>query len=106
MGGRLNSADFTLRAACDHGKSSLHRRPFEVWINFEVAEEFFGYHFLPLAVVGLQVRSRAQTDLGNCSRKFWRVSLGVWNGAGHRVNDDVLRSGIILGGVGVGDVQN
>src|SRR5579864_743060 len=104
--GGFDGADLTLRAARDHRKPSFHGGPFEFRINLEVAEEFFGDGIFVLAVERLQVRARAETNLRNRARKFGGVAFAVGNGAGDRINEDVLRSGIVFGGVGVFDVED
>src|SRR5262249_19074384 len=43
VGGRFNGADFALRATRDYGETCFHGGPFVFWIDFEVAEELFGY---------------------------------------------------------------
>ena len=98
---RFDGANFALRAARDDGKSGFHRGPFEVGIDFKVAEEFFGHGFFVFPVERLQVRAGAQANLRDRARKLGSVALAVRDGAGDGIDDDVLRSGIVFGAVGV-----
>src|SRR3954468_17018233 len=104
--GGFDGADFSLGAAGYYGKSGLHGGPFKLGIDFEVAEEFFGDDFFLLPVEGLEVGAGAEANLGDGAGEFGRVAVAVGDGAGDGVDDDVLRSGIVFGGVGVGDVEH
>src|SRR6266542_1049726 len=105
VGWRFDGADLPLGTARDDGKPSLHGGPFKVGIDFEVAEEFFGHRVFVFAVERLQVGTGAQTNLRDRSGKLRRAVLAVRYGTGNGINDDVLRSGIVFGAVGVGNVQ-
>ena len=106
MGGRFDGANFSLSAAGDDGESGFHGDPFELRIDFEVAEKFLGRSLLVLPIERLQVGAGAQANLGDGAGELRSVAFAVGDGAGYRIDDDVLRSGIVLGAVSVGDVEN
>src|ERR1700724_3552693 len=102
---RLDRANFALSATRDHGKSRLHRRPFKIRIDFKVAEKLFGGGLLVFAVKRLQVGAGTQANVGDRSGELGSLVFAVWNGAGYRIDDNVLRPGIVLGAVGVLNVE-
>ena len=106
MRGRFDGADLAFGAAGNYGEAGFHGGPFIFGIDFEVAEELFGRSLLVFSVERLQVRARAQANFRNRARELRGIALAVGDGARHGINDDVLRAGIILGAVGVFDVEN
>src|SRR5215469_11920895 len=106
MRGRFDGANLALRTARYDGEPGLHRHPFEVRVDLEVAEEFFGHGLLILAVKRLQIGAGAQANFGNRAGELGSVALAAGNGAGHRVNHDVVRSRVVFSGVGVLDVEH
>src|SRR6202163_85433 len=104
MGGRFDGADLALRATCYHRESRFHGGPFVVGIDFEVAEELFGDRIL--RIVRLQVGTRPQANFRNRTGKLGRTLGAIGYGAGHRVDDDVFRTGIILGAVRILDSEH
>src|SRR6202035_1942433 len=73
---------------------------------FEVAEEFFGHDFFVFSIERLQVGAGAQADLRHLAGKLGSVAFAAFHGAGYGIDHDVLGSGIVFGGVGVGDAEN
>ena len=61
--------------------------------------------FLVFAVERLQVGAGAEANFRDGAGEFRGVALAVGDGAGDRIDDDVFRAGIVLGAVGVGDVE-
>ena len=106
MRGRFKRANFSLRAAGDYGKTGFHGAPFVVGIDFEVAEEFFGHDFLVFAVERLQVGPGTEANLWYFAGQLRCVTFAPGDGAGHGVDDDILRAGIVFGAVGIGDAEN
>src|SRR5271154_2674982 len=106
VGRRFDGADFAVGAARYYGEASFHGGPFVLGVDFEVAEELFGYDFFVLAVERLQVGAGAKADFGHLAGELWRIAFDASDGAGYRVDHDVLRSGVILGAVGVGDAED
>ena len=105
-GWRLDGADLALGTAGYDGESGFHGGPFEIGIDFEVAEEFFRDSFFVFAVVRLQIGAGAEANFRHGAGEFRGVSLAIGHRARDRVDDDVLGSGIVFGGVGVGDVEH
>src|SRR4029077_8490365 len=97
---------FAIAAAGNDGKAGLHGTPFVFGIDFEVAEEFFGYDFFVFPIERLQVRAGAEANLRHFTRQLGRIAFAAGNGAGYGVDHDILRARIIFGGVGVGDAEN
>src|SRR6266496_2343401 len=71
---RLDGANLTLGAASNYRESGFHRSPFEVRIDFEVAEELLGRGLLILPIKRLQIGAGAQFAPSNrrCIASFWR----------------------------------
>src|SRR5580765_2383515 len=90
----FDGTDLALSTTGNHRESGFHGGPFEVGIDFEVAEELFGGGLLILAVERLQVGARTQANLRNDTGKLRRIALAVRNGTGNRIDDDVLGAGI------------
>src|SRR6202040_4283751 len=90
----------------DHRKSRFHCCPFELGIDFEVAEELLGRRLFVLAVERLQVGTRTQANLRDRARQLGGIALAIGHGARYRIDDDVLRSGIVLGTVRICDVED
>src|ERR1022692_4642040 len=103
---RFDRADFALGAARHYGESRFHGRPFKVRIDFEVAEVLFGRGLFSLSVKRLQVGAGTQANLRDCAGWLRGVALGIGPGTGDRIDVDVLRAGIVLGAVGVWDVED
>src|SRR5580704_11020038 len=106
VGGRFDRANLAFGATGDYWKSSFHGGPFEVRVDFEVAEEFFGRGLFVFAVKGLQIRAGTQANFWNLTGEFRRVALAVGNRTGHRINDDVFRARIVFRAVGIGNVED
>ena len=106
VGGGFDGSDFTSRSAGYYREPGLHGCPFVLGIDFEVAEEFFGDYFFVFAVKRLQVRARAKADLWDFAGELGRVAFASGDGAGYGIDDDVFRSGIVFGGVGVLDAED
>src|SRR5271154_3149259 len=104
MGGRFDGANLALGTAGHDRESGFHGGPFVIWVDFEIAKELFGCRILPIE--RLQVRSWAQTDFGNHAGKLGSVFLALRDRACHRINDDVLRPGIVLGSVRIFDAYD
>jgi len=103
---RFDGANFSLCSAGDDRKAGLHGAPLVVWVDFEVAEEFFGRSLYILAIKRLQVRAGTQTNFGTRSRKLRRIPLAIGNSTRNGMNNDVLGSGLVLGAVRVWDAQH
>src|ERR1035441_145757 len=93
-------------AARHYGESRFHGRPFKVRIDFEVAEVLFGRGLFSLSVKRLQVGAGTQANLRDRAGYLRGVALAIGHGTGDRIDDDVLRAGIVLGAVGVWDVED
>src|SRR5215469_3548373 len=83
-------ADFALGTAGDYWESRFHRGPFEIRIDFEVAEEFLFDCFYIFSVETLQVGTGTKLNLRHDAGEFWRVPFAVGHGARDRIDDDVL----------------
>lgn len=97
--GGLDGAHFAVAAAGGDGESGFNRSPFEVGVDFEIAEKFFFDHIF--SVEALEVGAGAESNLGDHSGQFRRVLFAVRHGATDGIDDNVLRAGIIFGGIGV-----
>jgi len=104
VSGGLDGAYLALRAAGHYGKARFHGSPFIVGIDFEVAEEFFGDRVL--RIERLQVRAGAQANFRDRAYELGGALCAIRDGASDRIDDDVLRSGIVLGAIGIFDPQD
>src|SRR5213594_4113196 len=103
MCGGFDSANFVLRATSNHWESRFHGRIFVLRIHFIVAEKFLFNGVLHIE--RLQVRAGPEPNFGNDTREFWSGPIAVGHSTRDRINHDVLRAGIVFGGVGVLDPQ-
>ena len=106
MCGRFDGPDFSLRTARHDGESSFHGSPLKVGIDFEVAEELFGDDLFIFAVERLQILAGPQANLRHRAGKFGSIAFAIGNGARYGVDDDVLRSRVVLGALGVLDIEH
>src|SRR5277367_1873613 len=104
MSGRLDGAALLLRTAGYDRKASFHSHPFELGIQFVVAEEFF-FDFL-LSIKRRQVRAWTEMNLVYFPGEFGPVLVAIWNGAGYGVDHDILGLGIFFGGGSVANADD
>ena len=99
VGGRLDGAAFSVRAASYDGEAGFHGGPLEIGIDFVIAEVLFFDHFL--AVVASEIRSGTQVNFGHQSGEFGGVLGTFWDGAGHGINARIRRVRVLFGSRGV-----
>src|SRR5271166_3342394 len=104
MRGRFDGPAFFLGAARDDWKACFHRHPFELGIHFVVTEEFFLDLFF--AIKRGEVGAGAEADLADFSGELGRILIAVGDGAGYRIDDNVLGIRVFFGGGGVADSEN
>ena|SRR5258708_6198113 len=100
----LDRPSFSFCPSGYDGKSGFNHHPFELGIDFVVAEEFLGDDFL--LVKRMEVRSWPDSDFRDLAGKLGCVRGPVGQGASHGRNHNVLRSRIILRRICVFDTQH
>ena len=90
VSGGFDGAYFSLGSARHDRKAGFHGGPFVFGIDFEVAEELFGYDFFVFAVERLQVGTRAEADFWDFAGEFGRVAFDAGDGAGYRIDHDIF----------------
>src|SRR6266404_1759162 len=100
----FNRVRFALRSPRNDGKSRLDHRPLEFRIHLVVTEKFLCDDVF--LVERMKIGSRTDANFWNWTGQLWLSRCAVGNGTCHGMDDNVLRSGIILCRIGVFNVHH
>src|SRR5581483_8070312 len=104
VSGRFDGSNLAFCSSCHNRQPSLQKGRFKLGIDLVVAEELLGYDVL--FVEGMQVGSRPQPNPGNGAGKLRGAGSAIGDGAGHRRDHNVLRTGVVFRGIGVLEAQH